>query len=88
MLDDRLGDGAPPARLDAGIAATMPERDDDGDDGTAGQLQEACDLGGHEVAAQRPELLEHPALVEEIVTLLDRYLRRPARGGVRKRSRE
>lgn len=32
----------------------------------------------HEAAAQRPELLEHPQLVGEIVTLLDRYLRRPA----------
>lgn len=42
----------------------------------------------HEAAAERPEQLELPALVEEIVTLLDRYLRRPARGGAGKRSRE
>jgi AcrR family transcriptional regulator len=30
----------------------------------------------HETAIERPELLQNPALVEELVTLLDRYLRR------------
>jgi hypothetical protein len=33
----------------------------------------------HEAATERPELLDHPLLVDELVTLLDRYLRRPAR---------
>jgi hypothetical protein len=33
----------------------------------------------HEAAAERPELLEHPELARETVTLLDRYLRRPRR---------
>ncbi|NUP13568.1 MAG: TetR/AcrR family transcriptional regulator [Polyangiaceae bacterium] len=31
----------------------------------------------HEAASERPDLLDHPRFVEEIVTLLDRYLRRP-----------
>jgi AcrR family transcriptional regulator len=31
----------------------------------------------HEAAISRPELLQHPLFVEELVTLLDRYLRRP-----------
>lgn len=39
----------------------------------------------HEAAVQRPELLEHPRLVGEIVTLLDRYLRRPAPRGEERR---
>ena len=31
----------------------------------------------HEAASERPELLDHPLLVDEVVTLLERYLRRP-----------
>lgn len=33
----------------------------------------------HEAASRRPELLDHPEFVGEIVTLVERYLRRPRR---------
>jgi AcrR family transcriptional regulator len=31
----------------------------------------------HEASVERPDVLGHPLLVDELVTLLDRYLRRP-----------
>jgi AcrR family transcriptional regulator len=32
----------------------------------------------HEAASERPDLLQNPLFVDEVVTLLERYLRRPA----------
>lgn len=41
----------------------------------------------HEATATRPELLDDPRLVEEVVFLIDRYLRRPARRARRRAAR-
>ncbi|MFT3711148.1 MAG: TetR/AcrR family transcriptional regulator [Archangium sp.] len=36
----------------------------------------------HEAAINRPELLQHPLFIEEVVALLDRYLRRSKSGNI------